>query len=128
MVDLIVLNFYFDLVLPFYFLKWNRHFSACERKLAKYFVSFLKAQVSFSSNFASTCSAMPLNITALYFFNSDIICLIKNSSLKCIFLRLLSARINIRQIPDVNFGLTSQVLFKFCIILHCHDKELLCKF
>ena len=33
LVDLVVLNFYFDLVPPFYFLKWNRYFSACKWKL-----------------------------------------------------------------------------------------------
>ena len=25
------------------------------------------------------------------------------------------------QIPHVNFEMTSQFLFKFCVILHCHD-------
>ena len=39
-----------------------------------------------------------------------------------------SARVKIRQIPHVNFELTSQFLFKFCIILHCHDIKLPCKF
>ena len=38
------------------------------------------------------------------------------------FLRFSSARVKICQIPHVNFELTSQFLFKFCIILHCHDK------
>ena len=40
----------------------------------------------------------------------------------------LSARVKICQIPHVNFELTSQFLFKFCIILHCHDTNFPCKF
>ena len=32
------------------------------------------------------------------------------------------------KIPHVNFELTSQFLFKFCIILHCHDTKVPCKF
>ena len=40
LVDLVVLNFDFDLVTPFYILKWNRYFSACKRKSPKFFMSF----------------------------------------------------------------------------------------
>ena len=43
-------------------------------------------------------------------------------------MRFLSARDKIRQIPHVNFELTSQFLFTFCIILHCYDTKLSCKF
>ena len=39
----------------------------------------------------------------------------------CKFLRFLSARVKIRQIPRVNFERTSQFLFKFCIILQSWD-------
>ena len=49
----------FNWVLPFYFLKWNRYFSACKRK-------FLESTSQFPSNFAST--PVPSNITTLYFF------------------------------------------------------------
>ena len=31
------------------------------------------------------------------------------------------ARVKIRKIFHVNFEMTSQFLFKFCIVLHCHD-------
>ena len=44
---------------------------------------------------------------------------VKSSPLKCKF---LSAWVKIRQIPHVNFELTSQVLIKICIILYCHDR------
>ena len=70
LVDLVVLIFYFDLVPPFYFLKWNRCFSACVKlpnsschfwKHKSVFLQFLH-QYSVSSN-----------VTPLYFFSSNII-------------------------------------------------------
>ena len=53
---------------------------------------------------------------------------IKSSLLKCKFLGFSSAQVKICQIPRVNFELTSQFPSKFCIILHCHDKNVPCKF
>ena len=70
LVDLVVFNFYFDLFLPFYFLKWNRSFLACERKISKFFMWFLKAIVSFTSNSEWICST--INHTPVYFFSSNI--------------------------------------------------------
>ena len=55
------------------------------------------------------------------FLDQTIYTLLKRSSLKWQCLRLLSARVKIHQIPHVNFEMASQFLFKFCIILHCHD-------
>ena len=52
----------------------------------------------------------------------------KRSILKWKFLRLSSARVKICHIPHVNFEMTSQFLFRFCIILHCHDRSLLLYF
>ena len=66
-------------------------------------------------------SLMRSNIIPLYN-------LVKRSPIKCKFLRFSSAPVKICQIPHVNFELTSQFLFKFCIILHCHDTKLPCKF
>ena len=54
------------------------------------------------------------------FLAQTIYTLLKRSTLKWKFLRLSSARVKIRQIPHVNFEMTSQFLFKFCIIFHCH--------
>ena len=86
-------------------------------KLAKFFMSLLKAQVSFPSNFAS------IFITPPYFYSSNIIYnLLKSSLLKCKLLRFSSTRVKICQVSYVNFELESQFFFKFCIILHCHDK------
>ena len=42
---------------------------------------------------------------------------VPSNIIPCKFLRFLSARVKIRQIPRVNFELTSQFLFKFCNIL-----------
>ena len=47
--------------------------------------------------------------------------LVKKGPLKCRFLRLLSVQVRICQIPHINFETTSQSLFKFCIILQCHE-------
>ena len=66
LVDLVVLNLYFNLVPPFYFLKWSRYFSACEQKFAKFFMSFLKAQVRFLSKFASIFSVIKHIFSVLF--------------------------------------------------------------
>ena len=66
--------------------------------------------------------SVPSSKTPLYFFLHQTLCtLFKRSPLKCKFLRFLSAQVKISQIPHVKFELTSQFLFKFCIIRHCHD-------
>ena len=77
-------------------------------------MSFLKAQVSFSSNVASIFSAIKQKSPILFLAQT----------LKCKFLRSLSARVKIRQTPHVSFELKSQFLFKLCIIVHCHDTKL----
>ena len=105
-------KFCFQWVLPFYFKKWNRYFSTIKQK-------FLESTSQFPSNFPST--SVPSNIPPLYFT------FIKSSQLKCKFLGFLSAQVKICQISCVNFELTNQFLFKFCIIHHCHDKHFPCK-
>ena len=54
-----------------------------------------------------------------HFSRSDT--LVKSRPLKCRFLKFLSARVKIPQIPHVHFELTSQFFFNVRIILHCHD-------
>ena len=56
--------------------------------------------------------SVPLNITPLYFFSSSIIYFGQKRK----FSRSLSAQVKIPQIPHVNFELTGQFLFNFCII------------
>ena len=62
------------------------------------------------------------------FFCSNIIYFGERSQLNSKCFRFSSARVKIRQIPHVNFEMTSQFLFKFCIILHCYDTWFLCRF
>ena len=96
-------------------------------EFTKFFMSFLKARVSSTSNVVSVFitikhnSPIPLSGQTLY-------TLFKRSTLKCKFLRFSSPWVKICQIPHVNFELTSQFLFKFSIILYCHDTKLPCKF
>ena len=90
-------------------------------------MSFLKVQVTFRSSVASILSAIKHNSSILYLAQT-LYTLVKGSPLKCKFLRFSSAQVKIHQIPHVNFKLTSQFLFKFCIILHCHDTKLPRKF
>ena len=85
-------------------------------------MSFLKAQVTFPSNVASIFSAIKHN-TPILFLAQTLYTLFNRSPLMCKFLRFQSAWVKIHQIPHVNFELTSQFLFIFCIILHCHDKN-----
>ena len=56
--------------------------------------------------------SVPLNITPLYFFSSNIIYFGQKRK----FSRSSSAQVKIPQIPHVNFELTRQFLFNFCII------------
>ena len=86
-----------------------------------------KAQVSFHSNLASIFSAIKHN-SSILFVDETLSTLVKNNLLTCKFLRFSSVRVKICQIPHVNFELTSQFLFKFGIILDCHDTKLPCKF
>ena len=69
LIDLVVLNFYFDLVPAFCFLKWNRYFSACENfpNSSCYFWKhkLVLLQILHQSSVLS-------NIASLYFFSSNI--------------------------------------------------------
>ena len=69
-------------------------------------MSILKAQVSFPSNFASIISAIKYN-SSILFLAQILYTLVKSRPLKCKVLRFSSARVKIRQITHVNFGLTS---------------------
>ena len=66
---------------------------------------FLKAQVIFPSNFTSIFSTIK-HKSSLLFFAQTLYTLVKSSPLKCKFLRFLSTRVKICQIPHVNFELT----------------------
>ena len=123
LVSLVVLMIYFNLVQPFYFLKWNHYFSACKKN---------HYSLSWYNNFPilrlSSALVKICQITHLVFGSTS-----QFSFTFCIifqyhFWRFLSARVKICQIHHVNFELTSQFHFKFFIIIPCNYTELLCKF
>ena len=82
-----------------------------------------ESTVNFPSSVASKFSAIKQNSSILFLVQTLYI-LFKTKSLKCNFFRFLSALAKTCQILHVNFELTSQFLFKYCIILHCHDAKL----
>ena len=82
--------------------------------------SLLKTQVSFLSNVLSVCSTIKHN-SSILFLAQTVYTLVKSNLLKCKFLKFSSARVKICQMSHVNYELTSQFLFKFSIIRHCHD-------
>ena len=104
-----------------------RDFQVLWWKFPKFLMSFLKVQISFPSNFASLFSAIKHNSSAL-FLTQALHTLVKDSPLKCKFLRFSSAWVKTHQSPHVNFEATSQFLFQFCIFFHCRDKYFSCKF
>ena len=60
-------------------------------------------------------------ITPLYFCSSNNIHFVTKRQLKYKFFGLLSAQVKLCEVLHVNFKPTSQLLFNFCIIVHCHD-------
>ena len=69
--------------------------------------------------------SMPPNITPLYFFRSNFIYFVQKKLIKVQIFETFECS---RQIPHVNFELTSKFLFKFCFILHFHGIKLPYKF
>ena len=66
-------------------------------------------------------SCVSWKITPLYLFGSNHIYFTQLSTLKWKLFMPSSAQVKIHQTSHVNFETASQFLFKFCIILHCHD-------
>ena len=83
-------------------------------------MSFLKAQVSFPSNFTWVFNTIKHKSSVLI-LAQPLYTLVKSSPLKCKSSRFSSAQVKICQIPNVNFELTSQFLFNFPTIFHFHD-------
>ena len=81
---------------------------------------FQNKSVISAFNWVSTFSSIKHN-SSILFLGQTLYTFVKSSPLKCKFLRFLSARVKIRQISHVNFELTSQFIFRLCIILYCHD-------
>ena len=89
-------------------------------KFTKFLMSFLESRVSFSSNFTSLFSVMRHNSSAIFHLN---LCMFfgQKNPIKVEIFRLSTARMKINQIPYIIFQVTSQISFKFCNTLHCHD-------
>ena len=82
---------------------------------------------SFFSNYKSVFlqnvhkSSVSWKITPLYFCSSNNKYFGHKEPIKTKVFLDLSARVKICEVPCVNFKMTSQFLFNFCIILLCHD-------
>ena len=63
-----------------------------------------------------------------YFFGSKIIYFREKQHIKMQIFRLATGCNKIHQIPHVIFGTKSQVFFKLCITLQCHEAYLFCTF
>ena len=70
-------------------------------------------------------SSVSWNITLLYFL-AQTCTFFKRSSLKWKFFRILRDQVKFSNFP-CEFETASQFFFKFCIILQCHDTQLLCE-
>ena len=76
------------------------YFSPC--KFAKFLMSFLKAQVSFLQNLQRQTKLL-----CTFFSSKYIIYFGQRNQLKSKFYRFSSAQVKIRQVPHVNFEMTS---------------------
>ena len=86
-------------------------------KICEILMSFLKARVSFLSNFASIFSVLKHNARVL--LSSNILYFVQKRPIKVQMFDILER--SAQNPPRVNFELISQFLFKFCIILYFHD-------
>ena len=93
----------------------------------KFLMPILKWQVDSSPNFVSLFSFMK-DYSPVLFLAQTIYTLLKRGPIKWKFLRLSSAWVKFCQIPYANFETMSRFLFKLCILLHFHDRLLLCSF
>ena len=114
------MNFYFDLVLPFYFLQWNRYFSTCENLPISTWqfphVSFESAS-QFSFIFSINIQWYQTSLLCT-FLAQALYTLVKKSSLKCKFFRLSSAQGQNLSNFSCQFWNNKSFLSKFCITLN----------
>ena len=84
---------------------------------------FLKAQVSFPSNFASIFSTIKHKSSVL-FFGSNNIYFGQKQPIKVQIFEIFKCSGHNLSHYSCQFWTDSQFLFNFCIILHCHDAQL----
>ena len=112
LVELVVLNFYFDLVLRFYFLKWNYYFQPVNENLTNSSCHFRKHKSVFLQTLHQ--ASVPSNVTLLYFFSSNIIYFDQKERIKVQIFEIFECSYqNLLNSSDQFW--TSQFLFKFCI-------------
>ena len=118
MIYLAVVNFYFDLVPSFYFLKWKHCFSAYENLLNSS-CHFWKCKLVFVQILYQ--SSVLSNIILLYFFSSNIIYFGQKGLIKeQIFENFEYLGRNSSNFA-CHFWNNKSIPFQLCIILHCHD-------
>ena len=102
----------FNWLLSFYFLKWNRYFSACKW-------NFLESKSQFSFKFCINVQCHIKHNSSILFLAQALYTFVKSSPLKCRFLRFLNARVKIRQIPYVHFNRhsSSSIFASFFIVM-----------
>ena len=111
-------------VIPFLLLTKGSHqssnfdtFKCSSEKLPNCSCHFLNHKSVFLQKLHN--SSVSWKTTPLYFCSSNIIYFGHKEPIK--IQNFSSARVKIYEIPHVNLKTTSQFLFNFCIILHCHD-------
>ena len=90
-------------------------------------MSILKWQVNSISSFASFFIAITHNSPLRFKLIHFILC-IKGSNESPNFENFVCSGENLCHFPYVIFQTTSQVFFKFCLTLQCHEIQLLCPF
>ena len=123
-------------IIPLYFFSSdNIYFAQKEPIKIKIFETFFECSGQNLSNFLCQFwndksippqvlypSSVSWKTIPLYFLAQTIYTLLKTTSLKWNFLRLLSAQVKFCQIPYANFERTSRFLCKFCIPLQFHER------
>ena len=123
----------------YFFLAWTVYTLLKRSPLKWKILKLLGAQVKICQipyvNFEATSRFLSKFCIPLHFHERQLLCtflaqtiytLLERSPLKWRFLRFLSAQVKICQTPYGNFETASRFLSKFCILLHFHERQLLC--
>ena len=103
---------------------WSYHFYFGQKDPIKVpLLTLSRTLVKNCQFFFKTCISFQCHERYLLytFVAQTIYTLVRRNQLKHKFFRLSSAWVKICEVTHVNFKTTSQFLFNFCIIPHCHD-------
>ena len=117
-INLVVSTFYFDLVPPFYFLNEIAIFQPVKSCQNTHVILESTSQLFFKFYINLQCHQTQLFCT---FLAQALYALVKRSPLKVQIFEIFDWLGQNSSNCGVNFKTTSLFLFKFCIILHCHD-------